>query len=221
MSAARIVLGSRAAAMRRQIGPSPWVVLEALHDVATDVDGACVARTATRRLSEQLGIGKDAISRALRTLRANGLVTLNEQRRDTGRFSSGTYRLHTPSDVLATRTIRAQINSTSVIKPQAGPTSRLLSDGVAIATSSAPSPTPVCPGPVRGPHLAEPVTSLQLDLFATIDAATNVGSNQRSKGGSRTCISDARNVAARSSRLVAPGPVAPHPEKTDTGSSPC
>ena len=221
MSAGRVVLGPLAAATRRQVGPAAWVMLEALHDVAVAGNEVLVASTTTRRLREHLGIGKDAISRALRVLRTNGLVTLDEQRSDTGRFSHVAYRLHTPAEVLVTRSIRAQINNASTPKRQVDSAACRLSDDVAGATPPALMPIPVGPAASRRRHLGAPVASVQLDLFTTVDAGTNVGSNQRSKGGSRTCISDARNVAAPSSPAAAPGPVEPHPERTDTGSSPC
>ena len=195
MSAGRLILGQRSPAVRREIGPSGWVVLEGLHDLAINVEGTLVATTSTRRLSEHLGTGKDAISRALRILSTNGLVTLDELQTATGQFDRVSYRLHTSADVLGTRSVRAQINAASTPKKQVETASPPLADDVAVEPPPASPPTPI--GPVTSPRrrLVEPVASVQLYLFPPVDATTNVGSNQRSKGSSRTCISDARNVA--------------------------
>jgi DNA-binding transcriptional ArsR family regulator len=74
--------------LRRQVGPTPWAVLE---DMATDAERddsvQLVVSTNVRQLALNLGLSKDAVARALRRLLDTGLVV----RRPNGRSAGGTF----------------------------------------------------------------------------------------------------------------------------------
>ena len=67
---------------------------------AADVVGMSV-----RTLARELGVAPNTAQRALRTLRAAGLVEHAQRRADGGRFDAATYRLVIPHDVLAVEAI--------------------------------------------------------------------------------------------------------------------
>ena len=72
----------------RQVGPTPWAVLE---DMATDAEldgsGQLVVSTNVRQLALNLGLSKDTVARAISRLVDAGLVT----RRPTARAAGGTF----------------------------------------------------------------------------------------------------------------------------------
>jgi DNA-binding transcriptional ArsR family regulator len=75
-------------ALCRQIGPTPWAVLEDMAgDAVRDDPGQLVVATNVRQLALNLGLSKDTVSRALRRLVDAGLVA----RRAAGRTEGGTF----------------------------------------------------------------------------------------------------------------------------------
>lgn len=93
-----MIIGVDAAAMRRQVGPVSWCVLEAL---AARIDTTARAQVSIRSLSGELGVSKNTVHRAIGVLRTAGLVEPIEQRRDDGRYGVGGYRVTVARSVLA------------------------------------------------------------------------------------------------------------------------
>ena len=89
-----MVIDGRCSALRREVGPAAWVVLEELLTGAT-VDGAtrcAVSRTTVRGLAKETALSKDTVSRSLQRLRAAKVVRIErEQHDDSGRFVSVRY----------------------------------------------------------------------------------------------------------------------------------
>jgi hypothetical protein len=90
-----------AAHLRRVVGPTAWVVLEALLQNAepTGVDED-TARRSIRDLAADLGLAKDKVARALRVLRDVGLISHDQHRADAGTFDPGRYAISMPIGVV-------------------------------------------------------------------------------------------------------------------------
>jgi len=86
----RLVLGERAAEVRRSLGPTSWAALEVLTTHAPD--GACVVAS-VRFVADELGVAKNTAHRALRRLVDAGLAVPTQERSVDGRFVAGAYRL--------------------------------------------------------------------------------------------------------------------------------
>ena len=90
-AASSVCLTGRAASVRRLVGPTGWVVLEALVAVSsTDGVGAAVAATNVRALAGLLGLSKDTVAGALSRLIGAGLVERRVVRRSS-RFAGSVY----------------------------------------------------------------------------------------------------------------------------------
>ena len=92
VSGVTLVVDSRCSAMRRELGPAAWVVLEELLSSAVvDVDLAvAVCRTSVRHLAKATALSKDTVSRSLNRLRGSRLLRFErEQHDDSGRFVNG------------------------------------------------------------------------------------------------------------------------------------
>ena len=91
VSALAVTASTRA--LRRELGPTAWAVLEDLAlDAVPDGTGRLVAATNVRRLSANLGVSKDAAARALRRLLACGaIVRLPAPRQVGGTFGPIAY----------------------------------------------------------------------------------------------------------------------------------
>jgi len=89
-----LVIGPGARALKRQLGPTAWAVLE---DVALDArfddGGRLVATTSSRRVAENLGLTSGTVSRALGRLRSLDLVEYARQSGTGGRFGVSAYVL--------------------------------------------------------------------------------------------------------------------------------
>jgi pyocin large subunit-like protein len=94
---ARLVLGERAAAVRRSLGPTSWAALEVLTTHAPD--GACVVAS-VRFVADELGVAKNTAHRAMRRLVDAGLAVPTQDRSTDGRFAAGAYRLAIDPDVV-------------------------------------------------------------------------------------------------------------------------
>jgi hypothetical protein len=90
-----------AARLRRAVGPTAWVVLEALLQNAepTSAD-EYIARRSIRDLAADLGLAKDTVARALRVLRDVGLISHDQHRADAGTFDPGRYAISMPIGVV-------------------------------------------------------------------------------------------------------------------------
>lgn len=94
---ARLVLGERAAAVRRSLGPTSWAALEVLTTHAPD--GACVVAS-VRFVADELGVAKNTAHRAMRRLVEAGLAVPTQERSTDGRFIAGPYRLAIAPDII-------------------------------------------------------------------------------------------------------------------------
>lgn len=99
---ARLVLGERAAEMRRSLGPTSWAALEVLTTHAPG--GACVVAS-VRFVADELGIAKNTAHRAMRRLVDAGLAVPTQERSTDGRFIAGAYRLEIDPDVIRAESV--------------------------------------------------------------------------------------------------------------------
>ena len=79
--------------MRRELGPTSWVVLEEMLARSTSDGECCTATVSIRALGAMLGLAKDTIARAIRRLQAARIVTAVPARTPTGTFDAGSYRI--------------------------------------------------------------------------------------------------------------------------------
>jgi len=91
------VLGERAAAARRSLGPTSWATLEVLTTHA--LDGACVVAS-VRFVADELGVARNTAHRAMRRLVGAGIAVPTQERSSDGRFVAGAYRLAIDPDVI-------------------------------------------------------------------------------------------------------------------------
>jgi DNA-binding transcriptional ArsR family regulator len=106
-----LVVDSRCSAMRRELGPAAWVVLEELLSSAVvDVDLAvAVCRTSVRHLAKATALSKDTVSRSLNRLRGSKLLRFErEQHDDSGRFVSVRYLVDITKVPMTVRTGNVQ-----------------------------------------------------------------------------------------------------------------
>lgn len=101
-SVRRIELDESSLELRRQLGPTAWMVFEELLLASAGSVGSCDAEVSVRALAARLGLAKDTIARALKRLRHLGLVTASQSRTTSGVFATGRYRLHVPDSITLT-----------------------------------------------------------------------------------------------------------------------
>ena len=85
--------------LRCTLGPTAWLVFEELLLCSTEDGDGCVAVVSVRSLAGSLGLAKDTVARAVGRIRDAGLVSVEQQRADTGMYSVGTYRIITPDSI--------------------------------------------------------------------------------------------------------------------------
>ena len=94
-----VVVGAASSELRRALDPTSWVVLEELLLRSHGTTGDCVACVSVRSLAASLGLAKDTAARAIRRLRDVGLVTVAQQRTESGIFDTGSYVIAIPNGV--------------------------------------------------------------------------------------------------------------------------
>ncbi len=104
-----IVVAFEASALRRDLGPTSWMVLEELLLRSSGPVDERVARVSVRALAASLGLAKDTVGRAIRRLRDAGLVRVAQQRTVAGVFDTGTYGIAVPDGI----TLNASTQSSS------------------------------------------------------------------------------------------------------------
>jgi DNA-binding IclR family transcriptional regulator len=95
-----LVVGSAGAVLRRRLGPTAWVVLEAAVALARDSDGELVFGASARSLALEVGLSKNTVARALNSLRECGLLTFTQTRGNDGEFEAGRYVIALPANVI-------------------------------------------------------------------------------------------------------------------------
>ena len=86
-----LILTSASRALRRSVGPTAWVVLEALTADAVGDGDDLVVITSLRRLADELGLGRDAVAGAVQALAFAGRLRVESTRDDGGRFGASRY----------------------------------------------------------------------------------------------------------------------------------
>ena len=86
-----LVLTPAAVELRRQVGPTAWVVLEATVAHTVGVAGVLTACVSARSLASELGLAKNTTARALSVLRDAGVLTVVQARDSRGSFTAGCY----------------------------------------------------------------------------------------------------------------------------------
>jgi DNA-binding transcriptional ArsR family regulator len=93
-----LVIHATIGVWRRRLGPLAWAALEHLALAAQPDHHGWVAPLGVRDIATGIGVTKDTAARAVTTLRAAGLVTLEQLDRLDRRRRSG-YRLHLPEGI--------------------------------------------------------------------------------------------------------------------------
>lgn len=93
------MIGAGSIELRRQLGPTAWVVFEELLLASTGHRADCVATVSVRALAGELGLAKDTVAQALVRLRRAGLVAAHQSRTASGVFATGSYVLALPSSI--------------------------------------------------------------------------------------------------------------------------
>ena len=86
--------------MRRRLGSSAWCALEVLVSSAGMTADGVAANASVRSLAAELAVATNTAQRALKTLRAVGLIEHHQHRGTAGRFQTTTYRVNVGRDVL-------------------------------------------------------------------------------------------------------------------------
>jgi len=86
----RLRTDADAGVLRRRLGALPWFVLEELLLLS---DGTGVAETNVRAIAAALWLNKDTVARAIRRLRAEGVVVAQLQTHDSRRFGGTRYEV--------------------------------------------------------------------------------------------------------------------------------
>jgi DNA-binding transcriptional ArsR family regulator len=94
-----VVVRAEARELRRSLRPVAWLVLEELMLHVVDVDGVLVAATSARAIAEDLGLDPGTAASALRALRDQGLVRLEQQATVGGRFGLAGYTVRVPAGI--------------------------------------------------------------------------------------------------------------------------
>ncbi len=95
-----MTLGDAAPWLRRSVGPTAWVVLEALAEHAVVDADSTMSYRSVRDLAAELGLANDTVARALRRLTDQHLVEHRRARSDVGRFAAGHYLLTLPPEAI-------------------------------------------------------------------------------------------------------------------------
>jgi DNA-binding MarR family transcriptional regulator len=87
-----------AAQLRTQVGPIGWLVVEAIATQSPPGIGTVEALCSSRSLAGNVGVSKDSVARALRSLIDAGVIERVDRREaSSGHFASSTYRIDLPT----------------------------------------------------------------------------------------------------------------------------
>ena len=134
-----MVIDGRCSALRREVGPAAWVVLEELLAGAT-VDGetrCAVSRTTVRGLAKETALSKDTVSRSLQRLRAAKVVRIErEQHDDSGRFVSVRYMVDIAAVPMHVSSLVDGVTRAPIAPPVVAPVSRPVKASVVSSPSA-------------------------------------------------------------------------------------
>ena len=99
-AACAVAIGPGGGALRRQLGPTAWVVLETTVARAHRRDSVLVADTSARSLAAELGLAKNTVARALLVSREAGVLMFTQTRASDGSFAAGRYLVELSPNVL-------------------------------------------------------------------------------------------------------------------------
>ena len=116
-----VVVGPRAAVLRRRLGPTAWVVLEQLLAVSTGEADCCRVCVSVRTLAAELAMSKDTVARALARLRLAGIVSADQPRSATGRFAAGSYVIEVPDAIAFDDTDHTSTTASTRPRPLGSP----------------------------------------------------------------------------------------------------
>ena len=88
-----VLLSGECRALRRELRPLVWVILEEVALDAVVEDGRLVAHTSARQVAERLRLDPGTAAKALRALRERGLVALEPEKGPAARFGLSVYEL--------------------------------------------------------------------------------------------------------------------------------
>ncbi len=112
-----IVLGPRAHELRKYVGPTAWVVLEAMMQCSTGDGDRVVAQVSIRSLDSSLGLAKDTVARAVHRLRDLGVIAAVQARSESGVFEAGSYRLAVPVACMSVACPAQSAAAPSAVRP--------------------------------------------------------------------------------------------------------
>lgn len=121
----RIVITDEAAATKRQVGPTAWVVFEHL---ALNANDDLEALASARSIGAAVSISKDTAAGAIRRLASAGIVERCRQERVVGRFGARALLVNPPpgtSIATASTSRRGQRESRRTSRPAVEPASQL------------------------------------------------------------------------------------------------
>jgi hypothetical protein len=97
-----LVVSAASSALRRELGPTAWSVLETLGLAARPTaEGELAASANAREIATAVGIGRDAATKALAVLRDRDLIVMEQPRREGGQFRTARYAIRLPRVVEA------------------------------------------------------------------------------------------------------------------------
>jgi len=98
-----VLLSGECRALRCELRPLVWVILEEVALDAVVEDDRLVARTSARQVAERLRVDPGTAATALRALRQRGLVSLEREKVPGGRFGLSVYELRSVSGLSVVR----------------------------------------------------------------------------------------------------------------------
>ncbi len=125
-----IVIDPAVSGLRRELGPSSWVVLEEMLLCSTGDADDCTAAVSVRALGASLGLAKDTVARGIRRLHAAGIVTAVSSRTPAGTFAAGAYRIAIPRGIAIEQThitarVEVEMHTTVAPTPAVPPRGRV------------------------------------------------------------------------------------------------
>jgi len=114
--AGALVVTPATSALRKELRPVTWMVLEDVALEAVEEGGRLVARTSARRVAQELGIDPSTAAGALRALRDRDLLLLERESGPAGRFGLAVYVIQEVDGM----TVVPRVPYPNMVKPRLG-----------------------------------------------------------------------------------------------------